>query len=372
MIALIPATLVSLLAVVGFGSLALHGLISPYVAASVVTLLCYKAGLPSIGLIAVVFSTYLSCLLLQTAGSTDMTSNSQLAVLTPINPYERSMATKATILKIVGIASLWLIPIPKPLILSGPLVFVIAAGLTVVATRFQGGSIQKAVILVLVQSSALLAINAILPETVTNSSLGLISCLAIPPLLLDERQIYPEPGSNPPTILPILISLILCLCIPGYSLAAIAGAMFPVSYQRSNCHALLEGCTEGWVLNQLIRSSISAKTPLGDLLGAKPILAGTSEFPGWLTIYLLLLFAAILLVSLLVFCFFLKNPLPLRYIPYKKILLFSLVTQAVICLGLYSVPFLIAGTVIYALNRASMPAGNSITALSTLVPVSFS
>jgi hypothetical protein len=373
MLPLLLATLLAFGSCVTLGSLALYGLVSPYVACAFVILLGYLFKLSAMSLVVLVFCTYMCCLILQTLGSKEELSNSQLAAVCPQQDFSSKIQKKALILKILGILAIWILPIPKPVIFTGPIIFVLAAGLAALSVSFmpERGSAKAAIIVTIIQSVCLLAVMAILPQDLPNQSLGLISCLAIPALLMEDRVVYPKMSRYcPPRILSLLLAIAICLCTPGYSVGAICSAFFPNNQGRSLYHSLIEGCTEGWVLHQLSRNTIAAKTPLGDLLAAKPILAGTSEFPVALSLYLLLLFGLVLLLCFKLFAFW-RGRVIVSTKVYRNLLLFSLITQAVVCLKLYCIPLLIVGVITYSLNRATLPAGNSINSLSILVPVSF-
>jgi hypothetical protein len=130
---------------------------------------------------------------------------------------------------------------------------------------------------------------------------------------------------------------------------------------------------EGLVLNRLWNSSLSGKTPLGDILDSRPFLLGDSEVLPLFTLSLLLAFLLSLLVS---FCIWKaakdgKLPTPPK-IQYRYIVAVSLVIQAFFTAGLWTLPLLAVGFSIYFLRTIVVPKDDDTLALAFLVPISFS
>jgi hypothetical protein len=364
----------------GLGVLSIYGLITPFVAASVSTFLCYFLRLSLETSLFVVIAVYLGCTLLQSSFAMQDLSSGQTVLLqnepvTSLDDYERRDAAGNTVLMVLGLLAITLLPIPSLPKFSGPIVFLFAAGLTLYASSRRDGmqSFGIGLTVVGIQSILLLILVKLMGESL-NPILGLISCMSLPSILL-SRPVLSNPkqaGSESTAVFFVVLTVLIALITPGYSLSCIVAGFFPNDTARTRYLSFLNGCMEGWVFNQLCRSSISGKTPLGDILSQRPFLLGDNEVS--------LGFTFIVVVSLVftfAFSYFLWQLAMSKALPYpsrssyRYCIGLSLIIQSVFAIGLWTLPLLGVASFMWFLRSALMPEDKDSFALSFLVPISF-
>lgn len=161
-------------------------------------------------------------------------------------------------------------------------------------------------------------------------------------------------------ILTMFWALILTWLVPGFSSSSVSNSLFRPSHTIPAA-ALIEGATEGYVVSLLLRSDISGKTPLGDVLSTFSIQYGEFLAPGSLK----------LLIALAVLGAFTFSMLCPRISLDKSLLAFTqatlLCTQGFATLSVYFLPLILSGFLIAFLRSWIAPRGTS-QALTLQVP----
>jgi hypothetical protein len=378
-ISLIFGSILAVITLAILGTLSIYSLVTPFVAASVTAWLSYYLHLSAEGGMIAVITVYLGCTLLQIglAKQDLLASHTAVALHEPTyNPsdVDKANAARTAIITIVCLFLTIILPIPKLPTLGGPLLFILIICLTAYSSAKQkGSSFGMNLLVVVIQSTILAFLFDLVSSTGNNPILGLISALALPAIVLSTPQSFDSSLSTTPVFrfIPTFLCCFIALAIPGYSISSIGAAIFDHNQARTRYISVINGVMEGWVLNQLCRSSMSGKTPLGDILSSRPFLLGDDYAS---PIFTLCVVFSILLATVGSFILWqaayhsFLPPAP-PYIPYRFLICFGLLVQSLFTIGMWTIPFLVGGFLIFFVRLFLIGGDKDTLALAFLVPI---
>lgn len=355
----------------GLGTLSRYGAVSPAIATAFTLAVSSFLHLSLEGAVFMAIGVYICCSFSQTLGSqngltAETSAMLNLSPLATTAEYDRYLGVLNTFLKAAGMFLLWFLPLPKFPIFVGPLVLVFA----VLMSAYSANNFKTRMGLLAVQSLVFALLCWMMRDSIPNPILGLIAAIAIPSLMLGGSM--PKPvnyGEDPIRYTFVGVAVVLALMTPGYSLSCIVAGLFPKDISRSKYLAFMEGAMEGWVLKSFCLGDASGKTPLGDLLGNRPILLGNYEASPFLTAVIVL---AVLVGLFTTWWLYRSGPeFEVSDFTYKHLIIFALATQGFLTCGLWMLPLLVAGAAMHVL-RKSYDDDEESAALALLLPISIS
>lgn len=362
----LPAYLLSILLV---GALSKSSFITPYIAGGVGLFLASAYNLNFLPAVFVVVSLYLTASLAAAIPESRCEGlDTSLILNEPVKVQANPLACFA--LKAGAVLLFAILPIPKPgAYITGWVGFALIAGL--VYANSSRPALSRSLVVISSQTAILALAGALtyFYSDAVNPIFGIIAAVAIPKFLFPykgrRREYVSSYGINTVgvTQLQIMFSLLAVWLTPGFSTSAVATSFFYPGVNRQLAIVGLEGATEGYVLNLILRSQQSSKTPLGILLSLPYTNWGSFTVSQGLHFTIL---AAVLLSIV----FAAVSPLtPMTSTPATSAAI--VMCQAVVALGTWAWVYLIAGCLCLLIRRTLTPEEEDSVSLALLVPMLF-
>jgi hypothetical protein len=241
-------------------------------------------------------------------------------------------------------------------IITGLPVIILGIGLLVLSNETYQENLIKLIVFVSIQTVLIRSANGFIglidPNLESNTTLSLIAGLILPYLIEKKSKqekesallIYAKDRPLKPFL--FLVSIILCMMMPGFGTSIIIPTLFAYSKSKEKYTQLIESAVEGICLHKFMVGNSSQKTPLGDILTASPF--NYSEKP--MGTEFLFIIAAIIAAIIL-------TTLTLRFVTNlsekvdpKRFIILGLIVQSIITLNLYSFIYIGIGFGLYRLR----------------------
>lgn len=247
--------------------------------------------------------------------------------------------------KLVVLLCFIFLPIPKPAFyIQGPIAIIISTTLYCCNSQRKSSQIITAVV---VQTVLFMILGALFNKFSDHNSytMALIAAVSIPNLIEpSQREDTHDLYDNEVDVgwLPLAFSFLLTYLTPGFSSSVITKSVFLPGISQTVAGAILEAAIEGWALHITLKTEITTKSVLGDLLSL-PELEWSTFTPH--TSLKLVMLCLPLVAAIIVVCTPSMKVQPSIMLPIAILML-----QATLTAGLlWSVVFILCGCINYNL-----------------------